>query len=101
LNEIWGGSETSPGFDESRIEPADTSYPIILDGYSEGEGFTGGLVDGRHRKIKLQRAGEERANVVRLTSEDIATLVDAAKQKQQMLKQASEDLEQARARLNS
>lgn len=88
LKAIWGGDETSPGFDESRIGPADTNYPIILDGYSEGEGFTGGLVDGRHRKIKLQRAGDERANVVRLTPEDIATLVDAAKQKKQSIKQA-------------
>lgn len=76
LSKIWGGSEDSPGFDETRVEAADTSYPIILDNYTEGDGFHGGLVDGRHRKIKLTRKGEEKADVIKLTDEEIAQLVD-------------------------
>ena len=31
ISKIWGGSEDSPGFEEGRVDAADTSYPIILD----------------------------------------------------------------------
>jgi DNA-directed RNA polymerase beta subunit len=81
LSKIWGGSEDSPGFDETRVEAADTSYPIILDSYTEGDGFHGGLVDGRHRKIKLDRKGETQADVIKLTDEEIAQLLDKNKNK--------------------
>lgn len=71
IKQIWGGSADSPGFSEERVEQADTQYPILVDDYYEGDGYSAGLVDGRHRKIKMQRAGQQNANVVRLTPEDI------------------------------
>ena len=77
LSQIWGGAETSPGFSEERLQAADTAYPIITDDYYEGDGPTAGLVDGRHRKIKLQRQGATHADVVRLTAEDIAAILAA------------------------
>ena len=40
IDKIWGGLETSPGFSEDRVGAADPSYPIILDDYTEGEGFS-------------------------------------------------------------
>jgi hypothetical protein len=75
ISEIWGGAEDSPGFSEERLEKADTKHPIIIDSYSEGEGFKGGLVDGRHRKIKLTRQGETKAKVIKLNKEDIENLI--------------------------
>jgi hypothetical protein len=75
ISEIWGGTEDSPGFSEDRLEKADTKHPIILDSYSEGKGFKGGLVDGRHRKIKLTRQGENKAKVIKLSKEDIENLI--------------------------
>jgi hypothetical protein len=71
LSEIWGGEESSPGFSEERIANADISFPIILDTYTEGDGFEGGLVDGRHRKIKMMRVGKIYADVVYITAADI------------------------------
>ena len=76
ISSVWGGSEDSPGFSEDRVTKADTSHPIILDGYTEGEGFQGGLVDGRHRKIKLQREGKTHVNAIKLTDEDIANIIE-------------------------
>jgi hypothetical protein len=81
IDQIWGGTESSPGFSEARLEAADTDYPIILDNYTEGEGFQGGLVDGRHRKIKLQRAGAKKIRAVKLTPADIKALLAQAKSK--------------------
>ena len=75
ISSVWGGSETSPGFSEDRVTNADTSYPIVLDGYTEGDGFEGGLVDGRHRKIKLQRQGEKNIKAIKLSDEDIDSIV--------------------------
>lgn len=69
---IWGGGEDeSKGFSEERLEKTDTKHPILVDEYTEGEGKTVGLVDGRHRKIKLLRAGETLANIIRLTQDDL------------------------------
>ena len=79
IDKIWGGLETSPGFSEDRVGAADPSYPIILDDYTEGEGFYGGLVDGRHRRIKMKRDGKTRASVIKLTPEDIRELIDRQK----------------------
>lgn len=79
IDKIWGGLETSPGFSEDRVDASDTSYPIILDDYTEGEGFYGGLVDGRHRRIKMKRDGKTRASVIKLTPEDIRELIDRQK----------------------
>lgn len=71
LAEIWGGNKDSPDFSEERLRKADVRYPILLDTYTEGVGFKGGLVDGRHRKIKLMRAGKTHAPVIFLTTNDI------------------------------
>lgn len=79
IDKIWGGLETSPGFSEDRVDASDPSYPIILDDYTEGEGFYGGLVDGRHRRIKMKRDGKTRASVIKLTPEDIRELIDRQK----------------------
>ena len=75
IDEVWGGFESSPGFSEERVAAADTNYPIVLDDYTEGEGFRGGLVDGRHRRIKLKREGADSVNAIKLTPEDIKTLI--------------------------
>jgi adenylate kinase family enzyme len=75
ISQIWGGSETSPNYSEDRVTAADTQYPIIVDGYTEGEGKSVGLVDGRHRKIKLMRQGAQNANVIKLTQEDISAAI--------------------------
>ena len=80
IDKIWGGLETSPGFSEDRVDASDPNYPIILDDYTEGEGFYGGLVDGRHRRIKMKRDGKTRASVIKLTPEDIRELIDRQKE---------------------
>lgn len=71
ISEIWGGERTSPGFSEKRLKNADTRHPILVDGYSEGEGKSVGLVDGRHRKLKLIQQGKKTAHIIPLTKEDI------------------------------
>lgn len=71
LASIWGGEQSSPGFSEDRVEAADTQYPILVDEYSEDPDKPVGLVDGRHRRIKLLRQGMEKGNIIRLTQDDL------------------------------
>lgn len=97
IDAVWGGSETSPGFSEDRVVKADTNYPIVLDGYTEGEGFHGGLVDGRHRRIKLKRSGATHVNAIKLTPADIAALIAKARAAKQA---ASTESKQFQVALN-
>jgi len=78
IEKVWGGTESSPGFSEERLQSADTSYPLILDNYTEGEGFYGGLVDGRHRKIKLLRQGKTKTKAIKLTKDEIKKLITSS-----------------------
>lgn len=85
IDRIWGGEETSPGFSEERLNETDTQHPILVDDYKEGDDKDVGLVDGRHRKIKLKRQGVTMADIIRLTHADL----DGAAIEE--TKQASED----------
>jgi hypothetical protein len=79
LSNIWGGSKTSPGYSEERQRLADTQYPILVDEYSEDPEQTVGLVDGRHRRLKMIEQGITHGKVIRLTPEDLdASLADVS-----------------------
>lgn len=98
IEKVWVGSPDSPGFDESRVQSADTSFPIILDGYTEGDGFEGGLVDGRHRRIKLLREGQKKIKVIKLTDEDIKAILNTTKSASvKDLQSARKDTEQPKS----
>ena len=71
IDKIWGGTRESPGFSEDRLKATDTKHPILVDSYYEGDGKKVGLVDGRHRKLKLMAKGQKTARIIKITQEDI------------------------------
>lgn len=64
ISDIKGGTRTSPGYSDERYLNTNTDYPIILD-------VENGLVDGRHRKLKLIDRGAKTCWVIKLTPTDI------------------------------
>ncbi len=59
--------DSRTGFSRKRYSEADTAYPGIVDP-------EGGLLDGRHRALKLRDAGETHGQFRRATDEDMAAV---------------------------